>query len=113
MMLGTSRILELLRERPGRYIEHSIGCYRMKEMNCGDVTVTGSGRRFSIKPLAQQMDDLMDASHLTHDGSRYSVSGSFLIEALTGFYIVPDPCWVDCSVRSRGATTCPLVRFQG
>jgi hypothetical protein len=74
MELTTTGILDLLRERPGRYIEHSMGRYRMKEANGDNVTVTEDGRQWSIEPHAGHMDDLTDASHLTRDGSRYRLS---------------------------------------
>jgi hypothetical protein len=71
MMLHTTMILELMCERPGKYILHSIGNYRMKEANGDDVTVTESGRQTPIEPSAGQMDDLMDQSVLTRDRSTY------------------------------------------
>jgi hypothetical protein len=74
MELTTTGILDLLSEKPGRYIEHSMGRYRMKEANGDDVIVTEDGRRYPIEPEAGQMDDLMDASRLTRDGSRYRLS---------------------------------------
>jgi hypothetical protein len=71
MMLNGTIILELLRERPGRYIWHDMGQYRMKEANGADVTVTEDGRECVIEPVAAQMDDLMDASRLIRDRSTY------------------------------------------
>jgi hypothetical protein len=73
MKLNTTMILDLLRQRPGRYILHDMGHYRMKEANGDDVTVTDTdnGRECLVEPVAVQMDDLEDASKLIRDGSKY------------------------------------------
>jgi hypothetical protein len=78
MMLNTSTILDLLRERPSRYILHSMANYRMKEANGDDVIVTENGRQFWIEPAADQIGDLMDASHLTRDRSIYRLRAAHL-----------------------------------
>lgn len=72
-MLNTTMILDLLRERPGRYIERDMGSYRMKEPDGAVVTVTEDGRGYLVEPIAEQMDDLMDAGHLIHKGSIYTL----------------------------------------
>jgi hypothetical protein len=71
MMLNTTMILDLLRQTPGRYIQHDMGHYRMKEANGADVKVTENGREYLVEPIAEQMDDLTDASKLVRDGSKY------------------------------------------
>jgi hypothetical protein len=71
MRLNTTRILELLREIPGRYIRRDMGQYRMKEANDVDVIVRENGRECFVEPLAAQMDDLMDTSRLIREGSTY------------------------------------------
>jgi hypothetical protein len=71
MMLNTTMILDLLRQRPGRYVQHDMGQYRMKEANGDDVTITENGRDYLVEPIAEQMDDLIDASKLVRDGSNY------------------------------------------
>jgi hypothetical protein len=70
-MLNTTMILELLRQKPGRYVDHDMGQYRMKEANGDDVTITENGREYLVEPIAEQMDDLTDASRLVRDGSEY------------------------------------------
>jgi hypothetical protein len=71
MMLNTTMILDLLGERPGRYIHHDMGHYRMKEANGADVKVPENGRESLVEPTAGQMDDLMDTKHLVHEGAQY------------------------------------------
>jgi hypothetical protein len=74
MMLNTTMILDLLAVKPGRYIQHDFGNYRMKESDGSDVTVTENGHDYLIEPIAAQMDDLTDASKLVCEGSRYRLS---------------------------------------
>ena len=71
MMLHTSRIPDLLHKKPGRYIHHDAGDFRMKEANGEDVKLTEDRREYLVEPTAQQIDDLMDAKRLVRDGSRY------------------------------------------
>lgn len=71
MKLRTTMITDLLRERPGRYIQHDMGHYRMKEANGDDVKITEDGREYLVEPEAIQMDNLMDASKLRQNSSRY------------------------------------------
>ena len=70
-MLYTSRIIDLLRKKPGRHIHHAAGDFRMKEANGEDVKLTEDGRKYLVEPTAQQIADLMDAKRLVRDGSRY------------------------------------------
>jgi hypothetical protein len=70
MNLTTTGILELLGEQAGRYIQHDMGDYRIKEASGTDVTVRENGQDVPIRPTAQQMDDLMEASLLIRDGPR-------------------------------------------
>jgi hypothetical protein len=70
-MLNTTMILVLLHEGTGRYIQHDMGHYRMKEANGVDVTVIENGGEYLVEPTAEQIDDLMDASKLVRDGSKY------------------------------------------
>jgi hypothetical protein len=74
MALSTTRILQLLDEKPGRYIHHDMGRYRMKEPNGDDVRLTRGGRKYPAEPTAEQMDDLMDAKWLVRDGLKYLLS---------------------------------------
>ena len=71
MNLRSTQILDLLRERHGRYIEHDMGKYAMKEPNGYDVIITENGNQYPVEPVAVQMDDLMDAGKLSRHGSRY------------------------------------------
>lgn len=48
MMLNTTMILDLLRQQPERYIQHSMGRYCMKEANGVDVIVEKTGGIFSL-----------------------------------------------------------------
>ncbi len=74
MMLCTTKILELLRERPGRYIQQCMGEFCMKEANGAAVSVNEEGKDFLIKPIVEQMDDLMRASHLVYHNSKYTLA---------------------------------------
>ena len=71
MMLRTSRIIDLLRNKRGRYIHHDAGAFRMKEANGEDVMLTEDRRGYLVEPTAQQIDDLMDAQRLVRDGAKY------------------------------------------
>jgi hypothetical protein len=71
MMLRTSRIIDLLRNKRGRYNHHEEGAFRMKEANGEDVMLTEDRRGYLVEPTAQQIDDLMDAKRLVRDGSKY------------------------------------------
>jgi hypothetical protein len=71
MDLTTSGVLDLLNQRAGRYIQHDMGDYRMKEASGADVTVSENGSDVPIQPTASQIDDLIDASLLIREGSRY------------------------------------------
>jgi len=72
MMLDTTMILQLLHERPGRYIQRSMGDYSMMDANGVAVTVREDGKDFLVEPTAEQMNDLMAASHLICHGSKYT-----------------------------------------
>lgn len=65
--LRTGQIVELLGERPGRYIEHDMGSFRMREPDGKDVLEKGA----PVEPDATQVDDLVRAGKLTQDGTRY------------------------------------------
>jgi hypothetical protein len=71
MDLTTTGILDLLNQRPGRYIQHDMGNYRIKDASGADVTVREGGKDVPIQPTASQIDDLIDASLLIREGSRY------------------------------------------
>lgn len=73
MVLGTTEILNLLGQGSGRYIEHSIGRYRMKEANGNDVTIAKNGQEFFVEPSNKQMDGLMDESRIVRSGSIYRI----------------------------------------
>jgi hypothetical protein len=70
-MLYTARITDLLRKKPGRYIHHDAGVFRMKEASGEDVKLMEDRREYVVEPTAQQIDDLMDAKRLVRDGSKY------------------------------------------
>jgi hypothetical protein len=40
MMLNGTKVLDLLHRKPGRYIQHDMGVYRMKEADGADVVHT-------------------------------------------------------------------------
>jgi hypothetical protein len=71
MGLNATMIFNLLRQQPGRYVQHDMGDYRMKEANGADVTVRENDLDFLVQPTADHIDSLMDASLLIRDGSRY------------------------------------------
>jgi hypothetical protein len=58
MFLNTTMILNLLVERPGHYIQHDMGRYRIKKANGVDVTIRENGQDLPVEPTAAQMDDL-------------------------------------------------------
>ena len=70
MMLHTSRIMDLLRNKRGRYIHHDAGAFRMKEADGEDVKLTEDRRGYLVQPTAQRID-LMDAKRLVRDGAKY------------------------------------------
>ena len=64
--------LRPLHQKPGRYIQHDMGLYRMKEADGADVLhIEKNGRESPVEPLAVHMDGLMDEGRLVRDGSRY------------------------------------------
>jgi hypothetical protein len=68
MMLNGTIILELLHQKPGRYIQHDMGLYRMKEAD--DVLHTDkNGWEYPVEPLAAHMDGRMDEGRLVRDDS--------------------------------------------
>jgi hypothetical protein len=73
MMLNGTMILELLHQKPGRYIQHDMGHYRMKEAGGVDVVHIEKkhGMEYPVEPLAAHMDGLMDERRLVRDGSSY------------------------------------------
>jgi hypothetical protein len=71
MKLRETKILDLLREKPGRFIQHDMGKYTMKEANGSDVVVTENGKAEAVLPEHIHMDPLTDTGKLRIDGSRY------------------------------------------
>ena len=71
MRLFTSRITDLLRKKPGRYIHYDAAGFRMKEENGEDVKLTEDRSEYLVEPTLQQIDDLVDAKRLVRDDSRY------------------------------------------
>jgi hypothetical protein len=69
MNLRTTEILELLGQKTGRYIQHDMGTYYMREASGTDVT--NENEDFAVQPTANQMDELIDAGLLRREGSRY------------------------------------------
>jgi hypothetical protein len=58
MMLHTSRIADLLCKKPGRYIHHDAGDFRMKEANGEDVKLTEDRRASSRAPQLSQITNI-------------------------------------------------------
>ena len=71
MNLRTTEIPELLGQKTGRYIQHDMGIYYMREASGADVTIEKDRREFAVQPTANQMDELIDAGLLRREGSRY------------------------------------------
>jgi hypothetical protein len=71
MKLNATNALDLLRERPGRYIDHDAGQYRMREPDGTDVVLTEGGREYLVDLGYEIMDSLLAEHRLIHDGSRY------------------------------------------
>jgi hypothetical protein len=71
MRLFTSRITDLLRKKPGRYIHYDAAGFRMKEANGEDVKLTEDRSEYLVEPTLQQIEDLVDAKRLVRDDSRY------------------------------------------
>ena len=71
MKLRETKILDLLREKPGHFIQHDMGKYTMKEADDSDVIVTENGKAYLVLPESFHMDQLTDTGKLRRDGSRY------------------------------------------
>ena len=71
MKLRETKILDLLREKPGRFIQHDMGKYTMKEADDSDVIVTEKSKKYLVIPEDFHMDQLTDTGKLRRDGSRY------------------------------------------
>ena len=65
-----AEILELLGQETGRYIEHDMGTYCMREASGADVIIEKDGKKFAVQPTSDQMDYLIDAGSLRRGGSR-------------------------------------------
>jgi len=74
MYLSTTGLLNLLRERPGRYIECRRAAYVVKEADGTDVTVVENGEVFPIRPAESQVDQLVEVCYLIRDGSEYRLA---------------------------------------
>jgi len=70
MYMTTTQVLDLLRQKPGRYVETYMGEYAIKESDGTDVTATEGGVTFPIRPAKSQIDQLVEAGHLIRDGSK-------------------------------------------
>jgi hypothetical protein len=73
MHLHTSGVLDLLRAKTGRYIEHHRGLYVMKEGDGTNVFLIENGEHVHIQPSEGQIDDLVAAGHMIKEGSRYQL----------------------------------------
>ncbi len=71
MYLHTTGVRKLLDQKPGRYIEDRRGVYTMREADGAAITLTEDGKEFAIQPAESQIDDLVKASYLVRDGSKY------------------------------------------
>jgi hypothetical protein len=69
--ITATMILDFLRKRPGRYIQHDTGHYRMKEANGVDVIESDDRGVFHVDPSQAQIDGLMEEAKLIQNGSRY------------------------------------------
>jgi hypothetical protein len=74
MHLSTTDLLNLLSEKPGRYIKGRWAEYVVMEADGTDVTVVEDGNVFPIRPAESQVDQLFDASYLVRDGSKYRLN---------------------------------------
>ena len=74
MHLSTTGVLKLLREKPGRYIEGRWAEYVVREADGTDVTVVEDGQTLPIRPVESQVDQLLEATYLVRDGSRYRLN---------------------------------------
>ena len=101
MTLNGTTILELLQQKPGRYIQHDMGLYRMKEADGADVLhIEKNGRESPVEPLAVHMDGLMDEGRLVRDGSSY---------------LLPSPSGTSCALPNKpaGGNNAALQRASG
>ena len=71
MHLATTGLLNLLHEKPGRYIEGRWADYVVKDAHGTEVTAVEDGKVFAIRPAEGQVDQLLGASYLIRDGSKY------------------------------------------
>ncbi|HTC52233.1 MAG TPA: hypothetical protein VK700_09880 [Steroidobacteraceae bacterium] len=74
MHLHTTGVLDMLRDKTGRYIEHHKGVYVMRETDGRNVFIVEEGEKLPIHPSEGQIDDLVSAGHLIRDGQRYELS---------------------------------------
>src|ERR1700722_13694616 len=101
MTLNGTTILELLQQKPGRYIQHDMGLYPMKKADEADVLHTDkNGREYPIELLTAHMDGLMDEGRLVRDGSSY---------------LLPSPSGTSCALPNKppGGTHAALQRASG
>jgi hypothetical protein len=71
MHLSTTGLHNLLGEKPGRYIEGRWAEYVVKEADGTDVTVVEYEKVFQIRPAESQVDQLLEASYLVRDESKF------------------------------------------
>jgi hypothetical protein len=75
MTLSSTKVLELLRERQGRYVTHDSERYQMKEADGSDVIMRSpSRRRHAVEPPPETIDDLIAAQYLHRDGRVYRLA---------------------------------------
>ena len=75
MRLSSTKVLELLRERQGRYITHGSEHYHMKEADGSNVVMRDrSGRQYAVEPLPEMVDDLVAAQYLHRHGRVYRLA---------------------------------------
>lgn len=74
--MHTSGILDLLGEKPDRYILHERDArrYTMKEADGADVLVTENGQTLAPLLVESQIDQLVDAFRLVREGAKYRLA---------------------------------------
>ena len=70
--IRTTEILEILRNNPGSYIQHSMGNYRIKNKDDSDMVKKNENGDYLIEPTKEMMDDLVDSGKLNvYDINKY------------------------------------------
>jgi hypothetical protein len=75
MVLSTGEILDLLRAKPGRFVEDIEGVeLPLKEGDKSDVVFSDNGRDYRVTGRIKQMRDLEKAGHVATQPGRWALT---------------------------------------